>query len=388
MGFLCSFTGPRQVRDESPVTRHPSPVTSMKALLVALALATLSGCGSAPKRDAGSDVSAEPARAQRGGGYYLDDGPGATPPADLDSIPEPVPRLEPLRPANMRPYVVMGQSYKPIAELQPYRARGIATWYGRRYHGKPTSSGEIYDMYGISAAHPTLPIPSYARVTNLANGRSVVVRINDRGPFIDNRLIDLSYTAAHRIGLLASGSALVEVEAIIPDGSPPATAVAVLSPPPAGMPAGAASASPAGRYADEPPPRAAVADADPILAVIAAASEPLPARAAPPIQPIGTHERAAADAIPAAGGANDTGFLAAADAVFLQLAAFGSRENAERYLARARTRLEWLAGRLHLVSIGGLYRVHVGPYGSASDARREAERLGAELGSEPLIVRR
>ena len=120
-----------------------------------------------------------------------------------------MPRAEPIRAATARPYVVMGRSYTPMTRLEPYRARGIATWYGRRYHGKQTSSGEIYDMYAMTAAHTTLPIPSYARVTNLANGRSVVVRVNDRGPFVDGRLIDLSYTAAHRIGVLAGGSAMV-----------------------------------------------------------------------------------------------------------------------------------------------------------------------------------
>jgi rare lipoprotein A len=103
-----------------------------------------------------------------------------------------------------------------MTSLAPYKARGIATWYGRRYHGKQTASGERYDMYAMTAAHTTLPIPSYARVTNLANGKSVVVRINDRGPFVDGRIIDLSYTAAHKLGVLAGGNARVEVEALVP----------------------------------------------------------------------------------------------------------------------------------------------------------------------------
>ena len=206
--------------------------------------AVLSGCGStASKRDGPVDraeraeraprVSKAPSsaprsspRTRRGGGYYLDDGPGDAAPADLETIPEPVPQWEPLHRGAMRPYVVLGQSFTPMTELQPYKARGVATWYGRRYHGKQTSSGEIYDMYAMSAAHPVLPIPSYVRVTNVVNGKSVVVRVNDRGPVIDNRLIDLSYTAAHRIGVLAGGSAVVEVETIIPEGSPSATAYA------------------------------------------------------------------------------------------------------------------------------------------------------------------
>src|SRR6185503_1359248 len=165
---------------------HSSLVTRHLAIAALLAIA-LGGCGSTPSRDA-PVAKAPPARS---GGYYLDDGPGANPPPNIDSIPDAVPRLEPVRSATSRPYVVMGRSYTPMTTLQPYKGRGIASWYGRRYHGKPTSSGEIYDMYGMTAAHTVLPIPSYARVTNLANGRSVVVRVNDRGPFVEGRIIDL-----------------------------------------------------------------------------------------------------------------------------------------------------------------------------------------------------
>jgi rare lipoprotein A len=111
-----------------------------------------------------------------------------------------------------------------MTQVGPYKARGVASWYGKRYHGQKTSSGEIYDMYAMSAAHTVLPLPSYVRVTNAANGKSVVVRVNDRGPFHEDRLIDLSYAAAHRIGLIGQGSGLVEIEAIVPgtvDAVPP-----------------------------------------------------------------------------------------------------------------------------------------------------------------------
>src|SRR4029079_5469632 len=199
----------------------------------ALVAAVLSGFGSAPTRES---AGGSPAPAARGGGYYLDDGPGANPPADIDSIPEAVPRIETTRSATSRPYVAMGKTYTPMTSLQPYKARGIATWYGRRYHGKPTASGEVYDMYSMSAAPPTLPIPSYARVTNLANGKAVVVRVNDRGPFVDGRIIDLSYSAAHRIGVLAGGSAMVEVEAIIPGASGSVAAAPRAPAPPAPRP--------------------------------------------------------------------------------------------------------------------------------------------------------
>ena len=153
------------------------------------------------------------------GGFYKDDGPGLFAPSNLEEIPDAVPRMEPLLSGPMRPYVVLGKGYAPMTRLEPYKDRGIATWYGRRYHGKPTSSGEAYDMYAMTAAHTLLPIPSYVRVTNLANKKSVVVRVNDRGPFIGNRLIDLSYTAAYKLGLATAGSGMVEVEVIIP-GSP------------------------------------------------------------------------------------------------------------------------------------------------------------------------
>ncbi|SDW56145.1 septal ring lytic transglycosylase RlpA family protein [Nitrosomonas oligotropha] len=165
-----------------------------------------------------SGKSSGPA-ARKGGGYYLDDGPEDNPPDDLHLVPDAVPRAEPLRQANMQPYVALGKNFKPMTELKSYKKRGIASWYGRRYHGNNTASGEVYDMYAMTAAHPTLPLPSYARVTNLDNGKSVIVRLNDRGPFLSDRLIDLSYTAAYKLGILAGGSGHVEVESIVPEGS-------------------------------------------------------------------------------------------------------------------------------------------------------------------------
>ena len=145
-----------------------------------------------------------------------DDGPGAAPPGNLDRIADARPRSEPLNAGANSPYSALGRKYVPYQSLRPYRQRGLASWYGRKFHGKPTSSGERYDMYAMTAAHTILPIPSYARVTHLGNGRSVIVRINDRGPFRTDRIIDLSYAAAHRLGYIQAGSARVEVEAILP----------------------------------------------------------------------------------------------------------------------------------------------------------------------------
>ncbi len=148
------------------------------------------------------------------GGYYLDDGPGDNPPPDIDAIPDAVPRIEPLLMRANRPYTALGDAYTPMTEFQPYKAIGVASWYGRRYHGQKTSSGEVYDMYGMSAAHTTLPIPSYVRVSNPENGRAVIVRVNDRGPFKKDRLIDLSYAAAYKLRLVGKGSGQVEVESV------------------------------------------------------------------------------------------------------------------------------------------------------------------------------
>jgi rare lipoprotein A len=152
---------------------------------------------------------------RRPGGYYKDDGPDGAPPVDLDAIPDAQPRPEPPNQHANDPYVVFGKEYLPEKEFSAHRKQGTASWYGRKFHGQRTWSGEIYDMYAMTAAHPTLPIPSYARVTNLQNGKSVVVRINDRGPFASGRMMDLSFAAAYKLGFADTGIAAVEVESIV-----------------------------------------------------------------------------------------------------------------------------------------------------------------------------
>lgn len=324
-----------------------------RAVVVLLA-ALLASCGSAPKRSGSIDRAPGTGAPSGGGGYYLDDGPGANPPANIDAIPDAVPKIETLGRGTMRPYTVMGRNYTPMTRLEPYKARGIASWYGRRYHGKQTSSGEIYDMYAMTAAHTVLPIPSYVRVTNVSNGKSVVLRVNDRGPFIDNRLIDLSYTAAYKLGILGGGSGMVEVESIIPGQS---------SAPP--QPAAAAPAV----VAPAAPPVAVAIDMAPVTAI------PLP-----PPAPV-------AAPLPATPAVTSTS-AAATSGSYLQFGAFGVQANAESYLARLQTQADWLAGTLRVEQSSGVYRVQAGPYASEAAAREAAERAAQSLGSKPVVINR
>ncbi|HZQ74031.1 MAG TPA: septal ring lytic transglycosylase RlpA family protein [Burkholderiales bacterium] len=297
------------------------------------ALLALAACASVPPPQEPEPAPAPqteappPARpAPPRGGYYKDDGPGENPPANLAEIPDAQPKPERLIQAANRPYTVFGQSYEPLRQVQPFQQTGMASWYGRRFHGQKTSSGEPYDMYAMTAAHPTLPIPSYARVTNLANGRSVVVRINDRGPFHSERIIDLSYTAAYKLGYAAAGSARVEVQSILPD---------------------------------EPAQTAAT---------------PAPAQTAATSAPAQTAATPAAVQGPAG------------NAVYLQLGAFSSRANAEELRARIAARLASLAESIQVLSVGNLWRLHVGPYASREAARTIGERIESELNLKPLLV--
>ncbi|WP_127478206.1 septal ring lytic transglycosylase RlpA family protein [Sulfurivermis fontis] len=174
--------------------------------------------------------------------------------ADLSHVPDPVPRAEPRsRYGNPDSYVVNGRRYTVRSSAAGYVERGIASWYGTKFHGRRTASGEIYDMHALTAAHTTLPLPTYVRVTNLNNGRSTVVRVNDRGPFHDNRLIDLSYAAASKLGIVETGTGLVEIRALTP-GEPAPPPVTVAQSAPAAVSSGAnlgsaaATTAPVGLY--------------------------------------------------------------------------------------------------------------------------------------------
>lgn len=214
-------------------------------VILALAALILTACGTAPQRQASTSTapiedrsvahSTQPNQkpVPGSGGYLAGDGPGDNPPANIDAIPDAVPVYEPLHRYANRPYAALDKNYTPLTQPGNFRERGIASWYGKKFNGQRTSSGEKYDMYAMTAAHPTLPIPSYARVTNVITQKSVIVRINDRGPFLHDRVIDLSYTAAHKLGITGNGSTEVEIESITADNGtrPVARAEAVQSVP-------------------------------------------------------------------------------------------------------------------------------------------------------------
>jgi rare lipoprotein A len=326
--------------------RHRRP--SAELCIVWLALAA-SGCGTGSYRPVEDRTATKPSAPQtpavarpeptrpakpayvqkQGGAYYLDDGPGDNPPsaAELEAIADAVPRDEPLHRYANNPYSVFGRDYVPLRARMPYRASGIASWYGRKFNGQATSSGERYDMYAMTAAHPTLPIPSYARVSNPANGRSVVVRVNDRGPFHAGRIMDLSYAAAWKLGYADRGSTVVLVESVQP-----------------------------GQILPAPAP----ADEDPI-AHFAQADEP-PEPVALPVVREG-------------------------QGVFLQLGAFGNAGNAESLRAHLASALGPLGDRLLVRAERGLHRVQLGPWADRDEARRVADQLAERLDLRAVVVR-
>jgi rare lipoprotein A len=173
----------------------------------------------APSASSSASVTPPPptAEAKKSGGYYKDDGPGDAIPDGLVDTPDAEPKIEPIAKGPSKPYTILDQTFVPITDDKPFIQRGKGSWYGKKFHGQRTASGEIYDMFKMTAAHPRLPIPSYARVTNLRNGKQVIVRINDRGPFHASRIIDMSYTAALKLGFIQIGSTELEVERILPD---------------------------------------------------------------------------------------------------------------------------------------------------------------------------
>ena len=298
------------------------------AALVACAL-LVAACGTTPPRKpAPAPPAATPSTPSTK--YYKDDGPGEAPPPNLDQLPDATPRLEPLHRFANRPYTVLGQDFVPATTLRNYKERGVASWYGRKFHGQKTAIGETYDMYAMTAAHPTLPLPSYARVTNAATGKSVIVRVNDRGPFLHGRVIDLSYAAAYKVGIAGRGSGEVEVEAIIPGDAPILAAAPAL--PPVAAPAPAATSTPAPTVPPTPISR-------------------------------------------------ETG-----GGYMVQLGAFQNYNNAQTFLAHVQGPLATAQVDPKVRDVNGLYRVYVGPYPDRDEAKRVADRLSSAFGFATAVA--
>jgi len=267
------------------------------------------------------------------------DGPDPNPPPDLQRVPDPTPRIEPIRAGGPnKPYEVFGIAYVPITADRPFTERGLASWYGRKFHGRPTASGETYNMYAMTAAHPTLPIPSYVRVRNPANGREVIVRVNDRGPFHRGRVIDLSYTAALKLDLLRN-VAPVEIWRL--------THQEIQS----------------GAWRRDVVPEAPAVAAD----------APAPDAAPPPIETA----RGPAAAPTAAG----RGY-------WVQLGAFRERDGAVTFQQRVAAELDWLAPLLAIFEEQPVHRLQAGPYGSRDAALQAAERIRESLQLVPMVVER
>jgi rare lipoprotein A len=310
-------------------------------LLVTLA----SACSTPLRKDTPDSASTAPAASQPAPAQ--DSGPPATPRPELANVPDAVPKAEPIPPGGPnKQYVTNGVTYLPDVSNRPFQQRGLASWYGEKFHGKRTANGETYDMYAMSAAHTTLPLPSYARVTHLGSGKSVVVRINDRGPFIAGRVIDLSYAAAHKLGMVSAGQADVLIERVFAADAP-------VSPFPSAAGAVAASAP-------------------------VAASSPVATAQLPP--PLST-ERPRAIAPP-------TGKeIAAAPArgMMLQAGAFSLAENAQKMAAQLRQALPDLADRTvvetALIKGKNLFRVVVGAFSDEAERSNAAARIEKVTGS-------
>lgn len=327
-------------------------------------------------------------------------------PGDLENIPDAVPRVEPrARYGNPATYVVFGKRYYTKTSSQGHVERGLASWYGPNFHGRNTSSGERYDMYQMTAAHKSLPLPTYARVTNLENGRSAVVKINDRGPFHGPRVIDLSYAAATKLGVVKKGTAMVEVRAIDPSrpdsdkgpfladkpaakSAPTRRTVARTDPPkPRREIPEPVAATPVKRAAEPLVVAAAQPQAEPRPVVAASEPAPKPAVAAPApetpsVEARDSHRRAVDTAVAAVAKGPSP-----ASSIYLQVGAFGNPVNAERLRER-------LVGRLadqvlvHKAGDSGtsLYKVRVGPLASEGDAARVSRQIVALGVNQPRRV--
>jgi rare lipoprotein A len=391
------------VRAMSPIRLAPIPMphvltvmngragssVSVLALLCAL---TLAGCasgpapieGRAPGARPGSDhsvaISRNPNR----------DGAPSDAPPNLAALPDAVPQIEPIKPGGPnKPYVVLGQAYAPVAADVSWKEKGVASWYGTKFHGRRTASGEMFSMYGLTAAHRTLPIPSYARVRNVNTGKEIIVRVNDRGPFHSSRVMDLSYAAAVKLGIASLGSAQVEIERLTFDEIRTGawkrgtvmdadTAVAV------SVPLSSPSSS---------PPASEPAGEDPILMAAAKGVSP-----ADPIQigelsaaPPASGPQVVSTAVPAAAPVKEgqsRAYTPFAKGFWVQLAALGKREGVDSLQQRVASEMGSLTPLLAVFHEPPYFKLQVGPYGSRSEAMAAAQQAKEAMQLAPMVVER
>ena len=379
----------------------------MKGLALPLLALTLAACSSAPKKPSSpaaghSRPAPLPVAAQQGprpgckvyapaqedpstrgdyqaGGLYAPGVADTTPDyiPDVDCIAEPVVTREPPSPiGNRSPYSVLGKKYEVMGRADGYKDQGTASYYGKKFHGRLTSNREVYDMYAFTAAHKTLPLPSFARVTNLDNGKSVVVRVNDRGPFHEGRVIDLSYAAAVKLGIVARGTGRVEVRALAPGeaGSSARTTATTAATKRAGDPSRGATTAPATASTAALP----ATGLDNLVQALPSTTGSF-GQAQVSVVPVPAATRAAGGApVPVAGGSADS-------AAVLQVASFSSLENARRALDRLAA-AGIAGGRLDDVVAGGrtLWRLRVAAGGA--DLMELAGRIaGLGLGTPQLV---
>jgi rare lipoprotein A len=321
---------------------YPAPVNAVKKR-------------AAPSGNNGAPVL--PAAGSGRGGYYQDDGPGDNIPPNLNDVPDAEPRVDPYVKGANRPYSVFGKTYTPITDnTTTFKQRGMGSWYGKKFNGQKTASGELYDMYKMTAAHPTLPLPSYARVTNLKTGVQVIVRINDRGPFHSNRIIDLSYTAAMKLGYLGSGSSELEVERILPDEI-----------------ARMAAARQSGQTSDA------------VTSQVTTMAQPEAIALLPAIQQTVAAQNAETGA-PAPMSASASVSPALSSGFYLQFGAYSQESNAQLARTGLMQSLSGVVASMDAVPVNGLYRLYAGPYASRSAALDAVQLIRARVNMTPFVV--
>ena len=400
--------------NHNPLNKH------LRTPVIAVAIAAyLAGCASVTEKNAQRTQPAQTAHGDtvtppfKGGGYYKDDGPGRKAPANLDRVPDAVPRVEALNARANDPYTVLGKAYTPMAAGEHYKEHGLASWYGRKFHGKKTSSGEPYDMYAMTAAHATLPIPCYARVTNSNTGQSVVVRVNDRGPFHEGRIIDLSYTAAYKLDVL-KGVTPVEVELVSAEASPDSfIAQAGPASSPADVPTSAATTEAVylqlGAYSNPASAEALLyrastklsrdfpgvmrldseglhkIQAGPFKSAAAADQAATRIREELDVQPIKIKARQVSSvaAVPAAATP-----VAPASGLYLQLAALSTTAAADELSTRVKARFGDRLPGIDRLTVGKLIKVQAGPFLDAASAERLALAYQQDFGTTPYKVQR